>query len=58
MNLPIELIKYGLLAIVGVVMCFKVFEFTKRIVKKWKNKDDDSNFGSLDIKEKDIFDNL
>ena len=58
MNLPIELIKYGLLAIVGVVMCFKVFEFTKRIVKKWKNKDDDSNFGNLDITEKDVFDNL
>ncbi len=40
MNLPIELIKYGLLAIIGIVMCFKVFELTKRMVKKWKNKDD------------------
>ena len=41
MNLPIELIKYGLLAIIGIVMCFKVFELTKRMVKKYKNKDDD-----------------
>lgn len=40
MNIPIELIKYGLLTIVGIVMCFKVFELTKKMVKKWKNKDD------------------
>ncbi len=41
MNLPIELIKYGLLGIIGIVMCFKVFELTKKMIKKWKNKDDD-----------------
>ena len=41
MNLPIELIKYSLLGIVGIVMCFKVFQLTKRLVKKWKNKEDD-----------------
>ncbi len=49
MNLPIELIKYGLLAIVGIVMCFKVFELTKKLVKKWKNKDeDDFDLDNLD----------
>ena len=40
MNLPIELIKYALLAIIGIVMCYKVFILTKRMVKKFKNKDD------------------
>ncbi len=50
MNLPIELIKYGLLAIVGIVMCFKVFELTKKLVKKWKNKDEDD----FDMDSKDL----
>ena len=52
MSLPIELIKYGLLAIVGIVMCFKVFQLTKKIVKKWKNKDEDE-FGLEKISEFD-----
>ena len=50
MNLPIELIKYGLLAIVGIVICFKVFELTKKLVKKWKNKDEDD----FDMDSKDL----
>ena len=54
MSLPIELIKYGLLAIVGIVMCFKVFQLTKKMVKKWKNRDED-DFGLERIGE---YDNL
>ena len=46
MSLPIELIKYTLLGIVGIVMCFKVFQLTKQMVKKWKNKDD---FDDIDL---------
>lgn len=48
MNLPIELIKYTLFAIIIIVMCFKVFELTKRMVRKWRDKDDDINLKDLE----------
>ncbi len=54
MNIPINLIKYVLFGIILIVMTFKVFELTKRIVKKWKNKNEDD----LDLKDIDMFETL
>ena len=41
MDIPIELIKYVLFGIIIIVAGFKLFIFTKDMVKKLKNKKDD-----------------
>ena len=39
MNIPIEPIKYGLYIIILLVISFKVFKETTKIVKKFKKND-------------------
>ena len=40
MELPMNLIKYGLFAIILVVFAVKVWQETQKIMKKFKKKDD------------------
>ena len=40
MTLYIEIIKYALIGIIGIVICLRVFQLTKKLVRKWKDKDD------------------
>ncbi len=47
-QLPIELIKIVLFIIIGVVISVKVWQFTVKIVNKYKKKDNDD----FDFEEK------
>jgi len=40
MSLPMELIKYVIFIILGIVVMFKTYEFTKKIIGKKKGKDE------------------
>lgn len=50
MGLPIDIIKYGLFAIIMVVASFKIFVEVQKIVKKFKNKTEDSLGFDLEVK--------
>lgn len=50
MSLPIELIKYGLFAIILIVMSFKIFTEVQKIVKRFKNKDNQGLGFDLEVK--------